>query len=142
MVDQVKKYEFIDHTADLGIEVYGRDLKGLFQNAGQALFEIICDPSEITESIEKKVAVDGEDLEQLMVVWLGELLYLHDVERLLLRRFEVEEVGERRLTATVYGEELKEGHHTIKTEIKAVTYHQIQVRQEDGRWIARVIFDL
>jgi len=138
----VKRYEFIDHTADMGVEVYGRDLRELFQNAGEALFEIICDVSEVTESIEKRVAVDGEDLEQLMVVWLGELLYLHDVERLLFKRFEVEEVGERKLVATVYGEELKEGYHTIKTEIKAVTYHQIQVRQEDGRWIARVIFDL
>ncbi|MFA4909464.1 MAG: archease [Desulfobacteria bacterium] len=138
----MKRYEFIDHTADMGVEVYGRDLRELFQNAGEALFEIICDVSEVTESIEKRVAVDGEDLEQLMVVWLGELLYLHDVERLLFKRFEVEEVGERKLVATVYGEELKEGYHTIKTEIKAVTYHQIQVRQEDGRWIARVIFDL
>jgi SHS2 domain-containing protein len=138
----VKRYEFIDHTADMGVEVYGRDLRELFQNAGEALFEIICDVSEVTESIEKRVAVDGEDLEQLMVVWLGELLYLHDVERLLFKRFEVEEIGERRLVATVYGEEFKENHHTIKTEIKAVTYHQIQVRQEDGRWIARVIFDL
>lgn len=138
----MKRYELIDHTADLGIEVYGRDLRKLFQNAGHALFEIICDLSEVAETFEKRVAVDGEDLEQLMVVWLGELLYLHDVERLLLKRFKVEEIGERRLVATVYGEEFKEGHHTINTEIKAVTYHQIQVRQEEGRWRARVIFDL
>ena len=138
----MKRYKLIDHTADLGIEVYGKDLRDLFQNAGHALFEIICDLSEVTEFIEKRVAVDGEDLDQLMVVWLGELLYLYDTERLLFKRFEVEEIGERRLIATVYGEELNEGHHTIKTEIKAVTYHQIQVRQEEGRWIARVIFDL
>jgi len=138
----VKKYKVIDHTADLGIEIYGRDLRELFQNAGHALFEIICDLSEVTESIEKIVAVNGQDLEQLMVVWLGELLYLHDTEKLLLKHFEVEDIGERRLTATVYGEEFKEDHHTIRTEIKAVTYHQIQVREEEGRWIARVIFDL
>ncbi|MFH2013020.1 MAG: archease [Pseudomonadota bacterium] len=138
----MKRYELIDHTADLGIEVYGRNLKELFQNAGYALFEIICDISNVTESIQKKVYVDGEDLEQLMVVWLGELLYLHDTERLLFKRFDIEEIEERRMAATVYGEEFKEGHHNIKTEVKAVTYHQIQVRKEDDIWKARVIFDL
>ncbi len=138
----MKKYELIDHTADLGLEIYGKDLKELFENAGEALFEIICDLSQVAESMKKRVVVDGEDLEQLMVTWLGELLYLHDVEGSLFKRFEIEEIGSKSLKATVYGEKFKEGHHTIKTEIKAVTYHQIQVREEEDRWTSRVILDL
>ena len=138
----MKKYKLIDHTADLGIEVYGKDLKELFQNAAEALFEIICDLSKVSESIEKKISVDGEGLEQLMVVWLGELLYIHDMEGVLFRRFEIEEIGDAKVNATAYGEEFSKDRHIIKTEIKAVTYHQIQVRQEKGKWMSRVIFDL
>jgi len=138
----LKKYRLIDHTADLGIEVYGKDLKDLFHNAGEALFEILCDLSEVAESVEKAVNLDCEDLEQLMVEWLGELLYLHDTERLLFKRFEIEEIENKKIKAIVYGEEFKEGRHSVNTEIKAVTYHQIQVRQEEGRWLSRVIFDL
>ncbi len=138
----MKKYEFIDHTADLGLEIYGKDLKELFENAGEALFEVICDLSQVAESMKKRVVVDGEDLEQLMVTWLGELLYLHDVQGSLFKRFEIEEIGDKSLKATVYGEKFKAGHHTVKTEIKAVTYHQIKVRQEEDRWTSRVILDL
>ena len=138
----MKKYKLIDHTADLGIEVYGKDLKELFQNAAEALFEIICDLSNVSESMEKKISVDGEGLEQLMVVWLGELLYIHDMEGVLFKRFEIEEIGDAKVNATAYGEEFSEDRHTIKTEIKAVTYHQIQVRQEKGKWLSRIIFDL
>jgi len=138
----VKKYELINHTADLGVEIYGRDLKELFQNAGEALFEILCDPSEVGDSVQRRLVVVGDDLEQLMVVWLGELLFLHETEGLLFKRFEVEEVEDTRLKATVHGERFKEGHHTIKAEVKAVTYHQIQVRHKGSGWISRVIFDL
>lgn len=138
----MKGYEIIDHTADIGIKVYGKDLKELFQCAAEALFEIICDISEVADSIEKGVTLDGDDLEQLMVVWLGELLYLHDTERILFKRFEIKELENNSLSATVYGEEFREGHHTIRTVVKAVTYHQIQVEQKDGGWVSRVIFDL
>jgi len=138
----VKKYEFIDHTADLGVEVYGKDLKELFENAGEALFEIICDMSNVIESVKRVITLESDDLEQLMVVWLGELLYLYDTESLLFKRFDIQSIGNKRLEAIIYGEELKAGHHTINAEIKAVTYHQIQVRQEGNRWKSRVIFDM
>ena len=138
----MKGYEIIDHTADIGIKVYGKDLKELFQYAAEALFEIICDLSEVADSIQRGVTLDGDDLEQLMVVWLGELLYLYETERILFKRFEVKGVENNTLRATVYGEEFKEGHHSIRTVIKAVTYHQIQVEQKDGIWVSRVIFDL
>ena len=138
----MKKYEFIDHTADLGVEVYGKDLKELFENAGEALFEIICDMSNVIESVKRVITLESDDLEQLMVVWLGELLYLYDTERLLFKRFNIQRIGNNGLEAVLYGEELKTGHHTINAEIKAVTYHQIQVRQEENRWKSRVIFDM
>jgi SHS2 domain-containing protein len=77
-----------------------------------------------------------------MVDWLTELLYLHDVENLLFKGFKVDAVGEDGLKARVKGEPFQEGVHVIKTEVKAVTYHQIRVNQEEGGWKAQIIFDL
>jgi len=137
-----KRFEILDHTADIGVIVYGEDLRTLFENAGEAFFHLITDLKKVKRRIEKRIDIGGESLDRLMVDWLSELLYLHDVESLLFKGFEVESVGEDGLRAIVKGEPFQEGVHVIKTEVKAVTYHQIEVRQENGRWRAQVIFDL
>ena len=138
----MKRFEILDHTADIGVIVYGENLKALFENAGKAFFHLITDLKKVRCRIEKKVVIEGESLERLMVDWLSELLYLHDVESLLFKEFKIESVGKGGLKATARGEPFEEGVHAIKTEVKAVTYHQIEVRQEKGRWRAQVIFDL
>ncbi len=138
----MKRYKILDHTADIGVIVYGEDLKALFENAGEAFFHIITDLKKVKLRIEKHIVIEGESLERLLVDWLSELLYLHDVENLLFKQFKIESVGEDGLKAVAKGEPFEEGVHAIKTEVKAVTYHQIEVRQEKGRWRAQVIFDL
>ena len=138
----VKRFEILDHTADIGIIVYGEDLKTLFENAGKAFFHLITDLRKVRRRTERKIVVKGESLDSLMVDWLSELLYLHDVENLLFKEFKIESVGEGGLKAIAKGESFQEGVHVIKTEVKAVTYHRIEVRKEKGRWRAQVIFDL
>ena len=138
----MKRFEILDHTADIGIIVHGENLKALFENAGEAFFHLITDLRKVRRRTERRINLGGESLDRLMVDWLSELLYLHDVENLLFKGFDVESVGEDGLRAIVKGEPFQEGVHVIKTEVKAVTYHQIEVRQENGRWRAQVIFDL
>jgi SHS2 domain-containing protein len=138
----MKRFEILDHTADAGLLVYGEDLKALFENAGEAFFHLITDLRKVRQRIEKRIKIEGEPLERLMVDWLNELLYLHEVENLLFKRFNIESVGENGLTARVKGEPFQEGVHAIKTGVKAVTHHQIEVRKENGRWKARIILDL
>lgn len=137
-----KKFRFLNHTADLGILVYGEDPGELFTNAAEAFFSIITDLHRVGENTERIVRVESSHLEDLMVQWLAELLYIHDVEGLLFKKFSIEELDSGVLKARVRGEPFDESRHVIKTQIKAVTYHQIQVREEKGRWRARVIFDL
>ena len=137
-----KRFEIFDHTADIGLIVYGKNLKALFENAGEAFFRLITDVRRVRYRVEKRIEIGGESLDRLMVDWLSELLYLHDVENLLFRGFRVESVGEDGLKAVVKGEPFQERVHVIKTEVKAVTYHRIEVRQENGRWRAQIIFDL
>jgi SHS2 domain-containing protein len=137
-----KKFRLLDHTADLGILVFGGDLEELFTNAGEAFFTIITDLRRVRESTERIIRVESTNLEDLMVNWLGELLYLHDVDGLLFRSFSIDELRDGTMKARARGEAFHEGRHVIKTEIKAVTYHQIEVKEEKGRWRARIIFDL
>jgi len=138
----MRRFEVLDHTADIGLIVYGEDLRALFENAGEAFFHLITDLKRVRQKTERRIEIRGESLERLMVGWLSELLYLHDIENLLFKRFKVDSVGEEGLRAKVKGETFQEGVHVIKTEVKAVTYHQIQVRKENGRWRAQIIFDL
>jgi SHS2 domain-containing protein len=138
----MKRFEILDHTADIGIIVHGENLKALFENAGEAFFHLITDLRKVKRRIERQVNIEGESLDRLMVDWLSELLYLHDVENLLFKGFKVDSVGEDGLKAMVKGERFQEGVHVIKTEVKAVTYHQIEVRQKNGLWRAQVILDL
>jgi SHS2 domain-containing protein len=138
----VKRFEILDHTADIGIIVHGENLKTLYENAGEAFFHLITDLRKVKRRVERRVHIEGKSLDRLMVDWLSELLYLHDVENLLFKEFNVESVGEDGLEATVKGEPFQDGVHVIKTEVKAVTYHQIEVRQETGGWRAQVILDL
>ena len=137
-----KRFEIFDHTADIGVIVYGENLKALFENAGEAFFRLITDVRKVRYRVEKRIEIGGETLDRLMVDWLSELLYLHDVENLLFRGFKVESVGEGGLKAVVKGEPFQHGVHVIKTEVKAVTYHRMEVRQENGRWRVQIIFDL
>jgi SHS2 domain-containing protein len=139
---RMKRFEVLDHTADIGLIVYGEDLKSLFENAGEAFFHLITDVKKVRLRTERRIEIREESLERLMVDWLTELLYLHEVENLLFKRFRVESVGEGGLRANVKGEAFQEGVHVIKTEVKAVTYHQIGVRKEKKGWRAQIIFDL
>jgi SHS2 domain-containing protein len=138
----MRRFEVLDHTADIGIIVYGEDLKTLFENAGEAFFHLITDMKRVRRRVRRRVEIGKEGLERLMVDWLSELLYLHDVENLLFKAFKVESVGENGLKAIVKGEPFQEGVHVIKAELKAVTYHRIEVRKENGNWRAQIIFDL
>jgi SHS2 domain-containing protein len=138
----MKRFEILDHTADIGLIVYGEGLQSLFEHAGEAFFHLITDLRKVRQRIEKRIKIEGESLERLMVDWLNELLYLHEVESLLFKGFYVESVGENGLTARVKGEPFQEGVHVIKTGVKAVTHHQIDVRKENDHWRAQIILDL
>lgn len=136
------KYVFIDHTADIGIEAFGATLPELFSNAAFALFDIIADLDMVENKVTCNLEITGIDREQLLVNWLSELLYLHDVKNYLFKNFLITNLTDTHLSASVQGEAFVENKHIIKTEIKAVTYHGLSIVQEETQWKARVIFDL
>jgi SHS2 domain-containing protein len=136
----VKRFDIIDHTADVGIVAYGAELKEAFANAAYAMFTLIADLEGVREEVCRQIEVRAEDQESLIVSWLNELLYLFDVERIIFKRFEVIELGENSLKAEGYGEPIDSARHSLKAGVKAATYHMLRVAKEDGYSI-RVIFD-
>ncbi len=94
------------------------------------------------ETVRREVRAEGEDLEELLVAFLGELLYLHDAEGLLFRRARVLEGPDRQVRAEVLGEPFDPGRHRIERQIKAVTYHGLRVQKTRGAWRATVILDI
>ncbi len=122
--------------------VYGRNLPELFLHAAQAFFQILTEPKKIRERESQEISLESHGPEELLVSWLNEFLYLFDTQGLLFRRFELRQLNGRHLEATAWGEGYEEGYHPIKTGIKAVTFHQLQIQQEKGIWKTQIIFDL
>jgi SHS2 domain-containing protein len=136
------RYRVFDHTADLGVEIYGTTVKELFANAAFAVFDMLTDLDRVLTSEERKIIVEGEGWEDLLVNYLREVLYLFNGEGLLLREYSIIEIDPQHLEGKVSGEVFDPLKHRMNKEIKAVTYHQITVRETPGMWIGRVIFDV
>ena len=135
-------YRLIDHTADLGIRVHGAGPKELFENAARAMYDLIGAEAAGEGGDRRRIGVTGADWPDLMVNWLRELLYLWNGEGLLVTAVAIDVIGEIELAATVAVAAFDARRNAIGHEIKAVTYHQIQVVQGPETWTARIIFDV
>jgi len=96
---KMKRFELIEHTADMGLVAYGHDLAEAFANAAYGLFSIIADLGRVQERESCQVELKEEDTETLLFEWLNYLLYVFDVEMLLLKRFDIERFDGSALTA-------------------------------------------
>ena len=137
----MKRFDIVEHTADAGVVAYGRDLKEAFANAAYAMFTLVADLDAVSEKVTRRVEVQAEDTESLVISWLNELLYVLDVEGTIFKRFDILELTPTGLKADAWGERLDPARHAVQAGLKAATYHMLKVdRNEDGYSI-RVIFD-
>ena len=136
----MKTYEFIEHTADVGIKAYGKSISEAFKNAAVGMFDIITNKSKIKKVGEYKIQLNYPDIEQLLVDWLSELLFLNSAKNLVFSEFNVN-VNNTNLSAQIFGEEFNDSRHNIGTEIKAVTYHMLKV-QNKKPYFVQVLFDI
>lgn len=135
-------YSMINHTADLGIRVYGKDLSDLFENAARAMVEILLEPRRIEKTDEFSILVEARDLNDLMVRWLSEILYLFMGEHRVLTRAAINSIDRSKLDATLHVATHNPDEQAVRNEIKAVTYHQIDVSPRGTKWQAKIFFDL
>ena len=138
----MKTYEIIDHTADIGIKAFGKNLAEAFENAAKGMFDIITDNSEIESVGQYDIELSAPDLEQLLVDWLSELLFLNCSKNLVFGFFKVEiDEKKKHLVAHVFGEKYSTTKHKIGAEIKAVTYHMLKVKNKRP-FEVHVLFDI
>jgi len=135
-------YEFINHTADLGIRVRGNSLKQLFERVAWAMFDILVELKGVKLKKTFEIEIKAEHLDELLADWLRELLYKFNGEGYLFKKFEVKKLNKQGLKAKVKGEKLDLSRHQLKTEIKAVTYYELEVKKRKDIWETQVIFDV
>ena len=135
-------YIILDHTADLGVEIKGTSPINLFENAGRTLLYLMLKTARAGKIQNEKISLTGDDLADLMVRYLSEILYLFEGEKLVVNSINIESLSSKQLEGSLGLFPFDPEIHEILTEIKAVTYHQIEVTDRNGIWTARVIFDL
>lgn len=148
-----KQYEFIEHTADAKFIAYGNDICDAFGNAALALFEVMLDTASVQPRQSHDIALSADGLDELLHDWLSELLFLFEVEGIAFSDFDVQSIEMEnkadddgnsdvwKLSAQVGGEPLDTQTHGFKTEIKAVTYHDLDVTCDDNGCTATVLVD-
>lgn len=132
----------VEHTADIGIHVEAGSADELFEGAASGMFSLIADTSKVEGSRAVEVRLEADDTEGLLFSWLNELLYLADSRGMLFSGFSVTGVEGGHMRATARGEGFDPSRHMMEREVKAATYHDLEVREEGGRWTATVIFDV
>ena len=123
------RYRLLDHTADALIEVHGETLQERFANAAFAMFDQITNISAVHAVGEAEISISAESIEELLVEFLQELLYIHDTESLVFSEFDVH-INGNSLKATVKGEEFDADRHDKRSVVKGVTYHGLKVDNE------------
>ena len=138
----MKTYEIIEHTADVAIKAFGKNLAEAFENAAKAMFDIITDNSEIESVGQYDIELEAPDLEQLLVDWLSELLFLNTSKNIVFGFFKIElDDKKKHLSAHVFGDTFSTTKYKIGAEIKAVTYHMLEVKNKKP-YEVQVLFDI
>ena len=136
-----RKYEFFEHTADIGLKAYGNTKEELFENSALGMFSLLADLKNVKMKIEKKILLKNSTIEELLIDWLRELLYIFATERIIFAKFSAKFISNSELIGYAIGDKYENLDKRLKKEIKAVTYHELKVRKNDN-WTCEVIFDV
>lgn len=139
------KYRFLENVAiaDAAFQAEADSLEELLQVCAEATFEVMVDSRNVERNDKEEVELTGENPEELLFDWLAELIYLKDLKSMLFSRFDVDvqKKDGYSLRASVWGEPADQAKHEVRVDVKAVTYHLLEVKEKGGRWTARVVLD-
>jgi SHS2 domain-containing protein len=144
-------FKIIEHPADTGIEVEAANIEDLFEIAAEGMFSIICRTESVGHVLKKTIKLREVSVlkyDDLLILWLEKLLYIHETSLMLFSKFEIKKLkigqGMSRLDAIIYGEKINLEKHEVFISIKAPTYHKLKVSCDTSgeHWSGRVIFDV
>ncbi len=132
-----RRFEEVEHTADAALKVYGCDLGELFVNAAHGMFSLMSDSDDVAPSTEQQISLRAIDDETLLVDWLSELLYLHEVEDAVYTSFEITNITPTTLRAIARGTK----RWSPRTAIKAVTFNALRIEKTPEGYTVTIVFD-
>ncbi len=139
------KYRFLENIAiaDAAFRAEADSLEELLQVCAEATFEVMVDSRNVERKNKEEVKLTGENPEELLFDWLAELIYLKDLKSMLFSRFDVDvrKKNGYSLRASLWGEPADQAKHKVRVDVKAVTYHLLEVKEKGGKWTARVVLD-
>ena len=135
-------YTFFDHTGDIGVELAAPTAEGLFATAALAFAEAVSETKNVEPRVTRTIRASGDGWPDLLNRFITELLVIFDEDRLLLPFVAIHELDDRGVVATAGGERYDEARHEGRTELKAVTYHNLQAEKTAEGWRATVVFDV
>jgi SHS2 domain-containing protein len=135
-------YEVLEHTADVGLRIYGTTLAELFANAGLGMMSLALEAQEVQATEQVALSAQGADLEELLVHWLSEILYFVDAEGWVFCRFAIGRCDGNSIEGEGWGQRRAPDARSRSVAVKAVTYHQVSVKETREGWEAVVYFDI
>jgi SHS2 domain-containing protein len=145
-VNEKKRFEFLEHTADAYIAAYGKDLAEAFENAALAMFSVMTDVEKVSPKVKDSVEVGAEDEYALLYSWLEALLIKFDTSGMLYSKFKISDLSRTqdgfRLRAEIWGEKFNAKKHTQEVGVKAVTYHRMEIIKNPDFVTLKFILDI
>lgn len=139
---RVKGYQVLPHTADVGLELFGKSRAELFENAAEGMTALLTDAGKVKTQKKISVRLWAHSWEELLVGWLNEILYWFTVKQMAFKKFKVQCSVPFTLRAFLWGEKLQRGKHPVFREIKAVTYHNLKIKKRNGNYSGKILFDI
>ena len=136
-----KNWEHYSHTADMGIRGFGESIEEAFANAAVALVAVNADPEKIQQNTKVQITCHEDDIELLFIAWLSNILYEMTTRKMFFSKFQVE-IKDGQLNGYAWGEKIDLQKHDPGVEIKGISYSDLKVTQENGKWIAQCIVDI
>jgi len=131
------KYRYLDHTADIKFQAFGKSLEEAFSNSAYAMTKIIC-KEKVMERITKKIMIKGIDKKSLLYRFLDEILFLLNAKNFLLSKVKNMKIRDNELTADLYGDDLS--NYNLGLDIKSVTYNDMII--EEKPFMIQVVLDI
>lgn len=132
-----KKFQIIDHPADLKIKVWGDNLENFFQNILAAIFSATS-PETIDQEVKIKIKIKAQDLENVVFNFLTELIYQMDINNTVFSKINFSKINQTEMMAEIVGKKIKK----LGTEIKGITWHDFSVKEAGGGYTATMLFDV
>lgn len=141
-----KKFEFLEHTADVYIASYGKNIEEAFENAASAMFEVMTDTKNITPRLEDSITVEAKDEFALLYNWLETLLVIFETKNRLYSKFKIFSFKKNSdsfiIKAKAWGEFFNPKKHVQKVGVKAVTYHRMEIIKKSDEVTLEFILDI